>query len=1058
MTSTGLVCVACGTELPSDSKFCNKCGTPVGVQHSAAEYKQVTVLFADVVHSMDIAAAVGAERLREIMTELVDRAGLVIQRYGGTVDKFTGDGIMAVFGAPVALEDHAVRACLAALGIQGEIARLAAEVSDHDGVELAVRVGLNSGQVIAGEVGSRSLGYTTIGEQVGIAQRMESVAPPGGVMLSDSTAQLVRDAATLGELTMVNVKGIADPVPARCLISVTARHTRIAPEVSKLVGRDWELSALTAMLDRAVTGRGSVVSVVGPAGIGKSRTVAEAAAIAESRGVQVFSTFCESHTSEVPFYAATRLLRAALGVDEEPDAAEARARVRAQAAGADEADLVLLDDALGIRDPAVDVPDIAADARQRRLMALVNSTALARTTPALYVVEDAHWIDQVSESLITAFLAVVPQTLSLVLITYRPDYRGAFSRTSGAQTIALTPLEDGSMSSLIAELLGTDPSATALASRIAERASGNPLFAAEIVCDLVDRGVLTGARGAYQCAADTADVSVPATLQAAIGARIDRLDVAAKRTLSAAAVIGLRFESGLLAVLGADPVLDELITAELVDQVSFTPHAEYAFRHPLIRAVAYESQLRADRAELHRRLGAAIEAREPAVVDQNAALIAEHYEAAGDLYLAFGWHMRAAAWSANRDVAAAVMSWERARRVADALPPDDSNRLSMRIAPRTLLCANGFRVREGSSIAVFDELRELCMLAGDKASLAIGMGGRLGDTLHARSVFEASRLASELMALLESIGDPTLTIALSFLPLMVKGKVGEVGDLLRWSQMVIDLSEGDPTRGNLIIGSPLAAALTFRGVARCCLALPGWRDDLDRAVATARDTDPMSHATVVSYKYTAVIPNGMLLADDCALHEVNEALLNAERSADNFALTVDRQTTGLVLVHRSSQAERDRGVQMLASAKEMALQGRFSHAEIPLIDLYVAREMARRGDRNGALTLMRHAAAELFEGGHFAYCLAATSILVETLLQQASTHDMSEAEVAVDKLAKIDVSPELAIAEITLLRLRTLLAQAHGDEAAYRDYRDRYRAMARTLEFEGHMKWAEAMP
>ena len=183
LTATGLFCGSCGTELPPNSKFCNECGAPLTQATRSAEYKQVTVLFADVVHSMDIAAAVGAERLREIMTDLVNRAAVVVQRYGGTVGSFTGDGIMAVFGAPVALEDHAVRACLAALGVQEEAKRLAVDVQERDGVELQLRVGLNSGQVIAGEIGSGPFGYTTVGEQVGMAQRMESVAPPGGVML-----------------------------------------------------------------------------------------------------------------------------------------------------------------------------------------------------------------------------------------------------------------------------------------------------------------------------------------------------------------------------------------------------------------------------------------------------------------------------------------------------------------------------------------------------------------------------------------------------------------------------------------------------------------------------------------------------------------------------------------------------------------------------------------------------------------------------------------------------------------------------------------------------------
>ena len=188
-------CRTCGTELLENARFCHGCGSPVAEPAAHAEYKQVSVLFADVVHSMDIATAVGAERLREIMAELVDRCTKVVHRYGGTVDKFTGDGIMAVFGAPVAMEDHAVRACLTALGVQEEIKRLAIDVRERDGVELQLRVGLNSGQVIAGEIGSGPFGYTAIGEQVGMAQRMESVAPPGGVMLSESTARLVQHAA-----------------------------------------------------------------------------------------------------------------------------------------------------------------------------------------------------------------------------------------------------------------------------------------------------------------------------------------------------------------------------------------------------------------------------------------------------------------------------------------------------------------------------------------------------------------------------------------------------------------------------------------------------------------------------------------------------------------------------------------------------------------------------------------------------------------------------------------------------------------------------------------------
>src|SRR5271169_2907853 len=206
------VCLTCGTEPLDNARFCHGCGSPVQDGDTRAEYKQVTVLFADVVHSMDIASAVGPERLREIMADLANRCAAVVQRYGGTVDKFTGDGIMAVFGAPVALEDHAIRACLAASGVQNEAKQLAVTVRERDGVDLQLRVGLNSGQVIAGEIGSAALGYTAIGEQVGMAKRMESVAPPGAVMVSASTARLVEGAATLGESEVVQIKGADVPV------------------------------------------------------------------------------------------------------------------------------------------------------------------------------------------------------------------------------------------------------------------------------------------------------------------------------------------------------------------------------------------------------------------------------------------------------------------------------------------------------------------------------------------------------------------------------------------------------------------------------------------------------------------------------------------------------------------------------------------------------------------------------------------------------------------------------------------------------------------------------
>jgi len=1052
----GVACGSCGTGLRENAKFCDECGAPTAVTGDTAEYKQVTALFADVVRSMHIAATVDVERYREIMTELVQRAAAVVQRYGGGSVEYTGDGLMALFGAPVALEDHAFRACLAALAIHEEANRLAAEVHRRDGVALRLRVGLNSGRVIAGEIGSGSLGYAATGEPVGFAQRMESVAPPGGVMLSESTARLVEHSVMLAEPEWVRIKGADQPVRARRLVGISPRNALVGRAEASLIGRRWEMAALDAMVDRTIGGRGGVVTVVGPPGIGKSRTAREAAAAAAGRGAEVFWTFCESHARDISFGVVARLLRASTGVAD-LDGEAARAQVREQLPDAEPQDLLLLDDLIGIADPGVSLPQIDPDARRRRLTTLINTLSLARTQPALFIIEDAHWIDTVSESMLADFLRVIPQTKSMVLITSRPEYQGALTRVPGAQTIALAPLGDSDTATLIGELLGSDPSVGGLASIIAERAAGNPFFAEEMVRELVQRGVLDGERGGYVCHADVDQLSVPATVQAAIAARIDRLSTPAKQTLTAASVIGARFGAELLIALGIDPVIDELLSVELIDQVRFTPSAEYAFHHPLIRAVAYESQLKSDRAQWHRRLAAAIQERDPASLEENAALIAEHLESAGELHGAYGWHMRAGAWSANRDVAAARVSWQRACRIADALPAEDPDQLSMRIAPRTMLCATDWQARAvQESRGRFAELRQLCNAAGDKVSLAIGMSGLATELLYARRPREGSRLASEQMALLESIGDPNLTIGLAFVAFINWFDSGEFGEILRWSQTVIDLAEGDPAKGaGFGLGSPLAAAVAFRGVARWWLGRPGWRQDLHDAFAMARNSDPTTLALVLAWTYGLAITYGVIRADESAVRASEEAVQTVQRASSDIAVAAAEYALGTALLYRDAAADRRRGLELVVQAREW--QRERMPSLVPVTELAAARERARRGDRDAAIPVMRKAVDELHQAGRPGYGVFGAGLLVETLLDRDAGGDLAEAQAAIDRLANLPTTEGWVALEITLLRLRALLTRASGDDVAYRDLVSRYREMAESLGFEGHIAWAQAM-
>jgi hypothetical protein len=320
-------------------------------------------------------------------------------------------------------------------------------------------------------------------------------------------------------------------------------------------------------------------------------------------------------------------------------------------------------------------------------------------------------------------------------------------------------------------------------------------------------------------------------------------------------------------------------------------------------------------------------------------------------------------------------------------------------------------------------------------------------------------LAWEAWTLAESIGDPTLTVGLSMPLIYARGESGEFSDMLRWSQRAIDLADGDPSKGNFLFGSPLAIGFIGRAIARYCLGRPGWRDDLRHGLAMARSADPVSYATVVSWVYVGGIPYGVLRADDSVVRESEDALRIAERSGDDLALALARMTLGVALVHRPTAAERDRGQTLLTEVGDVFLRRGHNLCDLPGVNVYAARETARRGDRDDAIPLMRAAVDHLFREGQLLFWgVPATGVLVETLLDRAAESDVAEAEAAIERLAAAPADEGLVIRDIWLLRLRALLARAHDDAAAYTDFRDRYRDMAKILEFEGHIAWAEAMP
>ena len=583
---------------------------------------------------------------------------------------------------------------------------------------------------------------------------MESAAPPSGVLCSLSTARLVDGAAHLGPVEEVAIKGSETPMPARRLFAISSSEMVLGRNEGLMVGRDADLNRLRSIFEN---NSAHLVGVVGAAGLGKSRLIAECSTLAANRGAQVVLARCDAHTATVAFRAVSRISRAMFAVNGLGDA-DARGRVLVQCGGTlipDSADSQILFDVMGIADTDAPPLQVSVDGRRRRLVKVMSEAVLARPERILFVLEDVHWIDAPSDEVLADFASVLNSTESMFVSTYRPEFGGALKQHAD-EVISLQPLTDAMAVRLVCQLLGNDPSLADLVQRIAVAAVGNPFFVEEIVRDLADRGVISGSRGGYRLVGGVDEIGVPATVQAVLAARIDRLPAAAKAIVNAAAVIGNRFDFDTLNALLPETVsapLADLVSAELIDQTEFVPRQRYRFRHPLVRTVAYESQLSAARAQAHRRLAVAIEARDPTGVDEHAALIATHLEAAGELIDAYHWHMRSAAWLRPRDLPAARAQWDSARVISDQLSDDLDDVIAMRIAPRTMLISTeSFVGIDPDGDEQYRELRELALQVGDLRSLAIATAGRIMSfTFNETRVPEAASLASELEGLLRDM-------------------------------------------------------------------------------------------------------------------------------------------------------------------------------------------------------------------------------------------------------------------------------------------------------------------
>ena len=758
-TPLARTCTNCGTALSPTAKFCPECAHPVVIgnqprfdspetytpKHLAekiltskvaleGERKQVTVLFADMKGSMELLANRDPEQARKILDPVLELMMEAVHRYEGTVNQVMGDGIMALFGAPVAHEDHAVRACYAALDMQAAVRRYDAGVHRSHGVGAQIRIGLNSGEVVVRAIGSDlRMDYSAVGQTTHLAARMEQLANPGSTVLTTDTLRLAEGYVEVRPIGPVPVKGVEKPIEVYEMVGTGPRRSRLhaaeARGLTPLVGRESELDLLRQALGRAAASRGQIVVLVGEAGVGKSRLVWEVTHSHRTHGWLILESRSVSYGKATPYLPLISLLKGYLGIQDRDNHDEVRQKVSRK--------LSALDGTLEPTAPALlsllDVPvrdrhwqTLEPPQRRQRTLDAIRHLLLreSQAQPLLLVFEDLHWIDSETQAFLDGLVESLPTARILLLVNYRPEYQDAWVRKTYYTRLRLDALAPEDTEDFLRALIGADPALHPLNQLLVERTDGNPFFLEESVRTLVETKALVGERGAYRLVAQLPSVQVPATVQAVVAARIDRLPAKEKWLIQCAAVIGKDVPARLLQTVADEPEevvgrrLAHLRDAEFLYEARLQPDLAFTFKHALTHDVAYQTLLREQQRTLHAKIVTAIEESYADRLIEQVERLAYH-AVRGEVWgKAFDYLREAGGKAAGRSAhREAVAHFERALDVLPHLLPTRESReaaIDVRFACRSSLLPLGEVGR------ILDHLREAEALAqtlGDQCRL-----------------------------------------------------------------------------------------------------------------------------------------------------------------------------------------------------------------------------------------------------------------------------------------------------------------------------------------------------